>query len=185
MRLIVKARAEGSLDDRNPLLQGTFGLMNGDQDMEVVQARTGFVPKPTREITLRHRARISDLGNVRTQGMTVREQPPDAGHEAAILDVGRTPFRMTMRDEVRPETPTFCVEGFEAMDNAGRHHGRLACFDDLASLANAKQRSSCNEMNDFVARMIMRAEGPGKPLAVQYLAMETIRLPHGQRCPAC
>jgi hypothetical protein len=71
------------------------------------------------------------------------------------------------------------------MDNAGWHHNRLACFDKMASLANAKQCSTYSEMNDFVTCMIMRAEGPREPFAVQDLAVATIRRPHGQRCPAC
>ncbi|MEP6730483.1 MAG: hypothetical protein ABJE10_07590 [bacterium] len=66
------------------------------------------------------------------------------------------------------------------MDSAGRHLDGLACFKDLASLAHAEQCSSGKEMNDFFARMIMRAKAPCEPLANEHLSMATIRLPDGQ-----
>jgi len=48
MRLIVEACVQCGLDDRKPLLERAFGLLNGDQHVEVVQACAGLAPKPAR-----------------------------------------------------------------------------------------------------------------------------------------
>ena len=106
--------------------------------MEIVQARAGLVPKPTSQVPLRHSARVSDLCDVRAQGMTGRQQRPDLGHEAAAVDLDLSPFRIAVDDEVRPESPTLGVDGLEPMYNASRHHDSFACLDDLTSFANAK-----------------------------------------------
>jgi hypothetical protein len=88
-------------------------------------------------------------------------------------------------DELRDETPALCVEGFEAVDNAGGHHDGLVCLNDPARLANAEQCSPRKEMNDFIACVIMHPKGPGGPLADDHLAMATIRLLDRQRGSRC
>ena len=107
----------------------------------------------------------------------------DARHEAAIVDGSRcsSPLRTTWHDELRRETPALCIEGFEAMDKAGGHHDSLPSFDGSTCLANAEQCPPSKEMNDFIARMVVQAEGPGEPVSENDLTMATVRLADRQR----
>lgn len=111
------------------------------------------------------------------------EERLDARYEAAIVDGRRSsaPFCTTRHDELRLETPALCVERFKAMDNAGGQHDGLSGFDGSTCLADAEQCSPRKEMNDFIARMVVQAEGPSEPLSQDELSMAAVRLADRQR----
>jgi len=115
--------------------------------------------------------------------MALGEERLDARHEAAIVDGSRgsAPLRNTWHDELRRETPALCVEGFKAMDSAGGHYDCLPRLDGSTYLANAEQCPPSKEMNDFIARMVVQAEGPGEPVSENDLTMATVRLADRQR----
>jgi hypothetical protein len=165
MGLIVEAAIEGSLYERSTFSQPCLGLVDRQEDMEIVQACSGSAAKRAREMTCRYGAISRDRVDIGLEGVATGQ------HHRGLLDEPIPGGRMRRtrqqrvgrpQHELRGKSPALVIQRLEPMNHAGRHDDRLAFGDFATARLESKPRSTGKQPHDFVAGMEMGPETPGR-----------------------
>ena len=165
MGLIVEAAIEGSLYERSTFSQPCLGLVDRQEDVEIVQACSGGAAKRAREMTCRYGAISRDRVDIGLEAVATGQHHRGLlGEPIPGLRVRRTSQRRVAapQHELGRKSPALVIQWLKPMNHAGRHDNRIAFGDFATGRWQSKPRSTGKQPYDFVAGMEMWPETPGK-----------------------
>lgn len=188
MGLIVEAAIDRSVYEKSTFFQLCLGLVKRKQDVEIVQACSSDAAKRACEMTRRYGAIPRDRVDICLEGAAVGK--PHHGPLGELIPgrrVWRTGRRCVGRPqhELRCKSPALVIQWLKSMNHAGRHDNRFAFCDFATGRSESKPRSTGKQPHDFIARMEMGPETPGRLSALDDFQRPSSGLVDRQKGSGC